>query len=420
MQEEVKKSKDFNKDKEEYDLESPITKITSNSHAQALLAFVLTHVILVILIEIINYCINPSDLYNDFSYIGRQGKNFTSALTYWALLHLILYSIVYSAGAKCYNNHLILWLTGLLVSILMTAMTLHCIFYYELEYLVTFALTVENTRLLMKTVSFLVEQASVDDPSNTSITKFTYFLFSPTLIYQHSYLRISGPIKWSRVIRLFSIFLIFCYLGLLAVTRRGLSLFHGPFTTSELLHVYMECIFLGTMCTLALAFGFLHCYLNAFAEILSFADRRFYDDWWNARSSFQFWRRWNLVVHNWLTRYVYKSYIKWKGSKEKASFVVFGVSGVFHEYTTGLALRVWYPIFAVAMVFFSLMRVSRSLENMTGLFPLVIGFLAITIPFSFMLFSYGLEYAASINCPDNSTMSSVRLIPKFFTCIQFK
>jgi sterol O-acyltransferase len=69
-------------------------------------------------------------------------------------------------------------------------------------------------------------------------------------------------------------------------------------------------------------YGFLHCWLNAFAEMLRFADRMFYkvekylvkmiindldiQDWWNSRSFAAYYRTWNVVVHDWLYTYVYK------------------------------------------------------------------------------------------------------------------
>ena len=408
-------------DEDEKDLESPITKLTQNADAQSLLAFLVTHATFVVIVQVINYYLNPSDLTNDFSYIQRQGHNFTAAVVLWTLLHVIVFGVIYPVGCKLYNSHLALALTGLTFIPLMMMLTLYFILHYELQYLVTFSLTVENFRLMMKSISFLVEQGSLKDPENTSLGKFTYFLFAPTLIYRHSYPRTSGPINWSRVVNLVSFFSVYCYCGLLFITRRGLLLFDGPFSISDLLSLKIECVFYGSYIYLGLAFGFLHCYLNAFAEILSFADRRFYADWWNARSGFQFWRTWNLVVHNWLNQYIYKSYIKLKGSRKGASFVVFGISGVFYECATGLALRVWYPIYAVIFGLFSLLQISRSLEISDGLFPLVIGFLSVSVPIGFMVMTYCLEYAANINCPpEPSETSFMRIIPRFVYCVQIE
>ena len=53
-------------------------------------------------------------------------------------------------------------------------------------------------------------------------------------------------------------------------------------------------------------FAILHSWLNAFAEMLRFADRLFYKDWWNSSSFANYYRTWNVVVHDWLYSYVYK------------------------------------------------------------------------------------------------------------------
>lgn len=37
-------------------------------------------------------------------------------------------------------------------------------------------------------------------------------------------------------------------------------------------------------------------------EVLHFADRNFYGDWWNANNIDTFWRSWNLPVHRWAVR----------------------------------------------------------------------------------------------------------------------
>ncbi|CAF4515426.1 unnamed protein product, partial [Rotaria magnacalcarata] len=45
-------------------------------------------------------------------------------------------------------------------------------------------------------------------------------------------------------------------------------------------------------------YGFLHCWLNAFAEMLRFADREFYSDWWTATSWSSYYRTWNIVIRS--------------------------------------------------------------------------------------------------------------------------
>ena len=43
-------------------------------------------------------------------------------------------------------------------------------------------------------------------------------------------------------------------------------------------------------------YGFLHCWLNGFAELLRFNDKEFYQDWWTAKSFGEYYRKWNCVV----------------------------------------------------------------------------------------------------------------------------
>jgi len=44
--------------------------------------------------------------------------------------------------------------------------------------------------------------------------------------------------------------------------------------------------------------------MNIIAELLRFGDREFYKDWWNCRSLAEFWRTWNMPVHQWFLRHV--------------------------------------------------------------------------------------------------------------------
>ncbi|VDK53894.1 unnamed protein product, partial [Cylicostephanus goldi] len=48
-----------------------------------------------------------------------------------------------------------------------------------------------------------------------------------------------------------------------------------------------------------------HSLLNFIAEVLMFADREFYRDFWNSETIQYFWRTWNIPVHRWAARHVY-------------------------------------------------------------------------------------------------------------------
>ena len=75
-----------------------------------------------------------------------------------------------------------------------------------------------------------------------------------------------------------------------------------------------------------------HSYLNLWAELTYFADRRFYSDWWNAPNLTVYWRKWNAPIHNFLHRHIYYPCRRKGISVVTSSVIVFFVSAVFHEY----------------------------------------------------------------------------------------
>lgn len=86
-----------------------------------------------------------------------------------------------------------------------------------------------------------------------------------------------------------------------------------------------------------------HCYLNAWAELTGFSDKNFYEDWWNSKTLGEYWRKWNLPVHNWLTRHLYYPMRRRKISRGFAMAIVFAFSAIFHEYM----LAGWFGVFTM-------------------------------------------------------------------------
>jgi sterol O-acyltransferase len=70
--------------------------------------------------------------------------------------------------------------------------------------------------------------------------------------------------------------------------------------------------------------------LGAFAEITRFADRQFYSDWWNSTNWLEFSREWNIPVHRFLQRHVYKAGAPRMGKLGSMIFT-FLVSAAAHE-----------------------------------------------------------------------------------------
>lgn len=103
---------------------------------------------------------------------------------------------------------------------------------------------------------------------------------------------------------------------------------------------------------LAMFYGFFHSYMNMWAELTYFADRRFYYDWWNAGNLSEYWRKWNFPIHSFLVRHVYYPLRRRNVNKPAALFITFFVSAAAHEYIMVGILRV------VNFVAFTLMIVN--------------------------------------------------------------
>ncbi|KAK9709761.1 MBOAT, membrane-bound O-acyltransferase family [Popillia japonica] len=110
-----------------------------------------------------------------------------------------------------------------------------------------------------------------------------------------------------------------------------------------------------------------HSFLNLMGEIMQFADRNFYCDWWNANNIDTFWRTWNMPVHRWAVRHLYIPLVGMRYGKLFASVAVFFVSAFFHEYLVSVPLKtfkVW--AFMGMMGQIPLSFISRFMEVKVG------------------------------------------------------
>eukprot|EP00918_Siedleckia_nematoides_P053103 GHVU01115981.1.p1 GENE.GHVU01115981.1~~GHVU01115981.1.p1 ORF type:complete len:377 (+),score=54.38 GHVU01115981.1:890-2020(+) len=191
-------------------------------------------------------------------------------------------------------------------------------------------------------------------PSSLSFSHYVRFLFAPTLCFQYHYPS-TTRIRWRRVC--IHIAAIILSLGLMkiiidqyiAVTLRNAF-------ASELVppvgSLLMLCVhFFERLLTVSIPnlyvwllifFGIFHHHLNLLAELTHFADREFYQMWWNSRNFKEYWQRWNLPVHHFLHRHVYKPLLRKQMTRTTASLVVFLVSAVAHEYAVAEAIGVPY------------------------------------------------------------------------------
>lgn len=206
---------------------------------------------------------------------------------------------------------------------------------------------------------------------NQEMGRLIYFMYCPTLVYRDHYPRLAAQINWvSASIQLLNVLLVvmFTYVlirGSIVPSVRA-NLPSDPLEIALLISSVMAPTFIAFLLCF---FGILHSWLNLFAELLQFADRRFYTKWWESTSWSSYYRRWNMVVGDFLHSYVYND-VQRSGvlGKAGAEGIVFVFSAIIHELILATAFRFWMPalllMFGGPGVFF--VRLTRRLAPRLG------------------------------------------------------
>jgi len=183
-------------------------------------------------------------------------------------------------------------------------------------------------------------------PNNLTVFDIYYFWFAPTLCYE---------LNFPRTSRIRTTFLF----------RRGLEVIVGLNLVMAIVQQYIIPSVVNSLMSFAtmdvnkaserllklalpnhllwlVCFYLLfHSFLNTLGELLQFADRDFYHDWWNASNLAKFWSLWNLPVHRWCVRHLYKPLVTAGNSRTTATIIVFATSAFFHEYLISVPLRLF-------------------------------------------------------------------------------
>ncbi|KAM3964685.1 diacylglycerol O-acyltransferase isoform 2-T2 [Aphomia sociella] len=186
-------------------------------------------------------------------------------------------------------------------------------------------------------------------PDNLKLKDLFYFLLAPTLCYELNFPRTARIRKRFLIKRLLEVFfgthLVLALLQQWMIPSVTNSI--DPFSQMDPIKMTERLLKLAVpnhliwLCFFYLCF---HSFLNLMGELLHFADRNFYNDWWNANNIAVFWSSWNLPVHMWAVRHVYKPITRRGYSRFVASLVVFCISALFHEYLVSVPLqmfRIW-------------------------------------------------------------------------------
>ncbi|CAA92217.1 O-acyltransferase [Caenorhabditis elegans] len=312
-------------------------------------------------------------------------------------------------------------------------------FYFPLKFLYesdlkcacSFIITCETTRIAMKVHSFIRENwdramkrkigGTID--AWPTMEQFLYYQFCPSFIYRDSY-----PRTEKRDMKAAGLYFLECLAVIefvnLTFTQWVFPWLHVQDYTSLSFSTIALSLFTGIIpgiiCMTSLFYGLLHCWLNCFSEMMQFADRQFYLNWWHSSNMAEYYRNWNLVVHDWLYAYVFRdlaAYNPGRKGQRAAQMAVFFLSAVFHEYWFGVAFRCFYPVmfvlyFIFGGTFFAVSRLitNRSAWNTALWFNLLIG------TGMFIAF-YGQEwYARRGHCAPYSNAVVDLLFPRHWNC----
>ncbi|KAL3115307.1 hypothetical protein niasHT_011656 [Heterodera trifolii] len=252
--------------------------------------------------------------------------------------------------------------------------SIRAIFWLNLQGACSFIITCENTRIAMKIHSFFreslanygaVKRSEKSGESESSeegpcLDQFIYFMFCPTFIYRDEYPQ-SPTRSWRKVGRHLVGCLASMYFVSLCFSQWIIPHFSALSYPEDIrMHLLLATIFPSIIpgsiaLFLGIFYGLLHSWLSMFAEALRFGDRRFYANWWSSRNMAEYYRNWNLVVHDWLYAYIYRDISMLLGMRwgpAVSQCLVFFLSAFFHEYWFAVSLRIFYPaIFTLYFIF---------------------------------------------------------------------
>lgn len=292
-----------------------------------------------------------------------------------------------------------------------------------------FIIILEQVRLIMKTHSFVrenvpkvwIKDKKDSKPMVPQVSHYLYFLFAPTLIYRDKYPR-NPVIKWGYVATKFLQVLGCLFYAYYVFVRLCIPQFRSIRLQFFDLRAMVLCVFNsilpGALVLFLGFFAFLHCWLNAFAEMLCFADRMFYKDWWNSTSFANYYRTWNVVVHDWLYYYVYRDFL-WMSQKRfraAAMLFVFTVSAVVHEYILAVCFGFFYPVLFCLFMCFGMMFNFILHDQRKGPIWNIIMWTSLFLGQGVIICLYSQEWYAQRYCPLKEFSFLELLKPRSWSC----
>ncbi|XP_072387526.1 sterol O-acyltransferase 1-like [Diabrotica undecimpunctata] len=298
--------------------------------------------------------------------------------------------------------------------------------HYDLPVACSSIILLEQTRLSMKIHAYIRHNAervvkykphSDQELILPKFKNYLYFLFAPTIVYRDEYPRTTN-IRWDfvafRFLEIIGVIIYQCFILHRFVFPAYREFGLRKFTWGEVIIPIIENSLPGLLLLLSGFYQVLHSVQNLFAEILRFADRQFYKNWWNCVTTEEFFRTWNCVVHDWLYTYVYRDiHILTKGNKVLGKLAVFVLSAIIHEWVLAYQFKFYTPVilycYLIAAVI-SMFRVPKiKCVNILFWYGMMFGS-------GLMASLYTLEYYARTNNPASEYTFKYWFLPRWYLC----
>lgn len=178
-------------------------------------------------------------------------------------------------------------------------------------------------------------------PNNINFNNLFYFWWAPTLVYQPVYPR-SPKIRWDFVARRCAECFVLCIVIWITSAQYAVPLLQNSLEDISRLRGFnilervMKLSTISLVCWLAGFFALFQSFLNALAEVMRFADREFYGDWWNSSDVRSYWTSWNKPVTHFMKRHIYAPMVGRGVPPAVAQVLTFLFSGVLHEALVGV------------------------------------------------------------------------------------
>jgi sterol O-acyltransferase len=300
---------------------------------------------------------------------------------------------------------------------------------FQLAFMSTVLVTYQQTVSFLKVHSFIRNNSpkvighKIHSDDKLTLPKFSsyfYFLCAPTFLYRDAYPR-TEKINWKQA----------CYHLLEAIAAMFIMTFVArtliipsvqdfgkvEYTVEKIFLRIIQNTIGGCVYLFAGFVFFLHSTPNLVAELTTFGDRFFYDDWWTCTDYYGWFQKWNTWVKDWLYCYIFKDcrdYI-FIGNSVMAKFAVFVFSGVLHEWIASCLFGIFVPVCFLKMIFVAFPVCLLSLPK-TAVLNLIFLF-SLSFGMSIFCTTYSIEYFAKINAPLENYTFTDYLIPRFLSCI---